>query len=158
MEQLQVKPIGTVIHRDGNIFIRLDREYAPALQGLEGFGHINVIWWFSEFDSEEARAVLETPKPYRLAPDVLGIFATRSPVRPNPVALSTAGVIRLDLENAEIQVDWIDAHDGSPVVDIKPYTPSADRVESPAVPDWCGHWPKSLETSEQFDWEGEFTF
>ena len=68
--------------------IKLAPEYIPALQGLEGFSHLAVLWWFSEFDSEEARSVLETSRPYKNAPEVLGIFATRSPVRPNPIALS----------------------------------------------------------------------
>ena len=39
-----------------------------------------------------------------------------------------------------------------------PYTPSLDRVEAPAVPDWCAHWPRAVETSGDFDWEKEFNF
>lgn len=155
---MQATSIGKVRHRDGTMVIELERGFAPALAGLEGFSHLNVIWWFDGFDSEEARAVRDTAKPYRLAPDKLGIFATRSPVRPNPIALSTVGILRVDAEKAEILVDWIDADDGSPVLDLKPYTPSADRVENPAVPGWCAHWPKSLEASEGFSWEGEFNF
>jgi hypothetical protein len=44
------------------------------------------------------------------------------------------------------------------VLDLKPYTPSIDRVESPSVPEWCDHWPKSYEESGGFDWEAEFNF
>lgn len=47
----------------------------------------------------------------------------------------------------------MDAEDGTPVIDIKPYTPSFDRVESPIVPDWCASWPKDVETSGDFGWK-----
>ncbi|MDR0958673.1 MAG: tRNA (N6-threonylcarbamoyladenosine(37)-N6)-methyltransferase TrmO, partial [Clostridiales bacterium] len=50
---------------------------------------------------------------------------------------------------------YIEAFDGSPVLDIKPYTPSLDRVELPNVPDWCSHWPKCYEQSGDFEWESE---
>ncbi len=43
-------------------------------------------------------------------------------------------------------------------LDLKPYTPSIDRVENPKTPDWCSHWPKSYEESESFDWGAEFNF
>lgn len=88
----------------------------------------------------------------------MGIFATRSPARPNPIALGTAQVIRIDHASGVIQIAYTDAADQTPVLDIKPYTPSLDRVESPAVPDWCSHWPKSLEESGGFDWESVFNF
>ncbi len=158
MRSFCVKQIGTV-HSDGeNMSVELLPEFIPALKALDGFGHVNVIWWFDEFDGAEYRGVYESPKPYRNAPEVVGIFATRSPIRPNPIALTAARVIGIDHEKGIIQIAWIDANDGSPVLDIKPYTPSADRVEAPAVPDWCSHWPKSLEASEGFDWENEFLF
>jgi len=54
-----------------------------------------------------------------------------------------------------IQVGYTDADNGSPVIDLKPYTPSLDRVENPSVPEWCRHWPKSLEKSADFDWDSE---
>ncbi|MCP1109521.1 tRNA (N6-threonylcarbamoyladenosine(37)-N6)-methyltransferase TrmO [Ohessyouella blattaphilus] len=158
MQKFQVSPIGTVHVNEKGMSIEVKREYLPALQALEGFSHLNVVWWFSDFDSEEARAVLEVPQPYAQAPKVMGIFATRSPVRPNPLALTTVEVIHIDYENGMIHIGYIDANDGSPVLDIKPYTPSLDRVETPGVPAWCSHWPKSIEESAKFDWESEFLF
>ena len=53
---------------------------------------------------------------------------------------------------------YIDANDKTSILDIKPYTPSLDRVENPQVPDWCSHWPHSLEESASFAWENEFNF
>jgi len=158
MKNFQVNPIGKINAGEKGMFIELDPKFIPALQGLDGFNHINVIWWFSDFDNEEARKVLEAPQPYKASPAVMGIFATRSPVRPNPIALTVAEVIQIDYEKGTIRISWIDANDGTPVLDIKPYTPSLDRVETPGVPKWCGHWPKSIEQSESFDWENEFNF
>lgn len=114
--------------------------------------------WFSDFDNEEARAVLETEQPYKNAPDKMGIFATRSPIRPNPIALTAVEVLDIDYQKCVIEIAYIDANDDTPVLDIKPYTPSLDRVENPSVPKWCAHWPKSLEESGEFDWENEFNF
>ena len=88
----------------------------------------------------------------------MGIFATRSPARPNPIALTAVEVIQIDYENGIIRIAYTDANDGTPVLDLKPYTPSIDRVESPDVPDWCAHWPKNVEESGDFDWENEFNF
>lgn len=158
MENFQVNSIGRINVNGEGMFIELETEYAKALQALDGFSHINVIWWFSDFDNKEARSTLETQQPYKKAPAEMGIFATRSPIRPNPIALSAAEVIHIDYEKGIIQIAYIDANDGTPVLDIKPYTPSLDRVEAPGVPEWCSHWPKSLEESGNFNWENEFNF
>ena len=158
MQRFTLTPVGRIEIREEGMFVRLEPEYAPALEGLSGFSHINVLWWFHEFDAADCRKVLTAPQPYRNAPEMMGIFATRSPVRPNPIALSTAEILAMDMEKGLIQLAYIDAHDGSPVLDIKPYTPSLDRVLEPQVPGWCAHWPKSLEDSASFDWSGEFNF
>ncbi|ULQ59520.1 SAM-dependent methyltransferase [Brucepastera parasyntrophica] len=158
MKQYCVKPIGWIRVTETGMSIELEKAYRPALEAIDGFSHLNVIWWFSDFDTEEARSVLTVPRPYRKAPEQMGILATRSPVRPNPIALSTVQVCGLDHSTGTIEIAWIDAHDGSPVIDIKPYTPSMDRVESPGVPDWCAHWPGNIETSGEFDWSDEFEF
>ena len=158
MQKLLLNPIGKININENGMFIELEPKYIPALQVLEGFSHLNVIWWFSDFDDEEMRKILETPQPYKKAPEVMGIFATRSPIRPNPIALSTAQLIAIDYEKGVIQVAYIDAHNGTPVLDLKPYTPSLDRVEAPEVPSWCTHWPKSLEESGSFNWDNEFNF
>jgi hypothetical protein len=86
----------------------------------------------------------------------LGVFATRSPVRPNGIGLSVAGITNVDVERGEVRLAWIDAEDGSPILDIKPYHPSSDRIESPHMPSWCAHWPRSLEQSASFDWSTLF--
>ena len=52
-------------------FIEIEPKYIPAMEALDGFSHINVIWWFSDFDSTEARNTLNTPKPYKKAPTTM---------------------------------------------------------------------------------------
>ncbi|MNE61354.1 putative tRNA (adenine(37)-N6)-methyltransferase [compost metagenome] len=101
---------------------------------------------------------MEVSAPYKSSPPKMGIFATRSPIRPNPVAMSVVQIIDIDAEQGIIQIPYIDANNGTPVIDLKPYTPSLDRVESPSVPNWCKHWPKSIEESGRFNWESEFNF
>ena len=158
MTEFNVNPIGVIHSDDSGSTIELYPEYRAALQALDGFGYINVIWWFDGCDNEMARSVLTVDQPYKKSPETMGIFVTRSPARPNPIALTAVEVIQIDYENGIIRIAYIDANDGTPVLDLKPYTPSLDRVESPGVPDWCAHWPKNVEVSGDFDWENEFNF
>lgn len=158
MEHYKVYPIGQIKIGEGSTSIKLAEKYFSALKGLEGFSHINVLCWFDGSDTDEARNILEVPAPYKKAPDIMGIFATRSPVRPNPIALSAVQILDIDQEKGIIHIAYIDAEDGTPVLDLKPYTPSLDRVEKPAVPQWCSHWPKSCEDSGNFNWANEFNF
>lgn len=158
MKPIQVNPIGKIRHDHNGIVLEVEGKYIPALRELDGFGHINVLWWCHECDTDEARSILEAEAPYKKAPDIMGIFATRSERRPNPIALTAAQVLGIDHEAGTIHLAYIDAADGTPVLDIKPYTPSIDRVEEPIVPDWCRHWPKSTEQSGYFNWAAEFNF
>lgn len=154
----QLKAIGKVKSDENGSFILLNPEYIPGLQALDGFSHINVLWWFSDCDSNTDRNELQTQQPYNGAPEVMGVFSTRSPSRPNPIALTASEVIDIDFVSGIIRVAFIDANDNTPVLDIKPYTPSFDRVETPGVPEWCDGWPKSTEASGCFDWEQVFSF
>ncbi|MDF2653882.1 MAG: hypothetical protein K0R19_356 [Bacillota bacterium] len=158
MSTLIVNPIGEIRHNDSGSVLVIDPAYRPALKALDGFGHINVLWWCDKFDSSEARSTLEVEAPYKKAPEIMGIFATRSPIRPNPIALTAVQIVGMNCEAGEIYLAYIDADDGTPVLDIKPYTPSIDRIEQPIVPHWCSHWPKSAEASGDFDWGAEFNF
>lgn len=102
--------------------------------------------------------MLETKQPYKGTPETMGIFATRSPIRPNPIALTAVEIIHIDYQKVVLQIAYIDANDNTLILDIKPYTPSFDKIENPSVPTWCQHWPISLEASGCFDWGHEFNF
>lgn len=155
---ISVKQIGAVHCGENGYSIVLKPEYAAGLSGLEGYGHIQVVWWCDGCDDERSRAKLTISKPYTNGPETLGVFATRSPERPNPIAISAAQVTYIDAPRGVVGLAWTDANDGTPVLDIKPYVPSVDRVGNPTVPGWCSHWPKSAEESGDFDWASEFTF
>lgn len=156
--QIKIHPIGEVKSREGMFQILIDKDHRTGLLGLEGFSHLTVIWWAHLFDKEEYRHILQTDAPYKKGPDRIGIYATRSPVRPNPVAVSHAQIISVDIEEGVITVPYIDTEEDTPVLDIKPYHPSEDRIRDVRVPAWCDHWPKWYEDSGEFDWEAEFNF
>lgn len=151
-----LRPIGTVIADDAGFALRIDEPFRAALTGLDGFSHVTVLWWFHLFDAPEYREALLAERPYRDAPDQLGIFATRSPVRPNPLALTAVPVLSIDVTAGMVRIPFIDAEVGTPILDIKPYHPSVDRIRECAVPDWCSEWPAWLEDSMTFDWSAVF--
>ncbi|MCP1225630.1 SAM-dependent methyltransferase [Sebaldella sp. S0638] len=158
MKQFYVNPVGKIISNESGFFVQIDEKYIPALKELGSFSHVNIIWWADKCDSEEFRNTLTTEQPYKNSPSAMGIFATRSPVRPNPIAVSVAQIIHTDYEKGIIQISYTDAENNTPVLDLKPYTPSIERVESFISPEWCRHWPESMEKSGEFNWEDEFNF
>jgi tRNA-Thr(GGU) m(6)t(6)A37 methyltransferase TsaA len=107
-------------------------EVAPpwraGLAGLTGFSHVILLYWM-----HEARRDLIVQAP-RHAPEPRGVFALRSPVRPNPIALSVVRVLRLDEASGVIEIDAVDCLDGTPLIDIKPYYPAIDAVSDAKVP------------------------
>lgn len=123
---MELKEIGKIKVEGENMFLQINKEYIKGLQGLEGFSHIDVLWWFDKCDNSNSRSILETNKPYKKAPEKLGIFSTRSPERPNPIALSVTQVTHIDYEKGKIYITYIDAMNNSSILDLKPYTPSMD--------------------------------
>ena len=158
MNEIKVFPIGKIENEERNVGILLDPQYRKGLKGLGAFSHIQILWWANKCDNPRDRKTLVEEKPYRKGPEELGVFALRSPERPNPMALSIASVSFVDEESGRVGLYYVDAFSGSPVIDIKPYVPSLDRLERPQMPSWCSHWPKSYEESGSFDWEAEFNF
>jgi tRNA-Thr(GGU) m(6)t(6)A37 methyltransferase TsaA len=150
-------PIGTIRKENGRSYIAFDKKYVDAMLGLDAFSHILVIWWFNLYDSTESRNYFVLDKPYQKGPDKLGVFATRSPIRPNPIAVTACGLVGVDQEECRLEISYTDAEDGTPVLDIKPYEPSIDRVRDALMPLWCAHWPDCFEENENFDWSEEFT-
>ncbi len=157
MNEIKVYPIGK-IENESEARIVLDPAYAKGLQGLAGYSHAQILWWMDGCDNPRDRGTLVEEKPYTKGPEALGVFALRSPERPNPIAVSSAQIAYVDETDGTVGLFYIDAFSGSAVLDIKPYTPSVDRVETPVTPAWCAHWPKSCEESGGFDWAEEFNF
>lgn len=130
-----VRPIRNVQKADGRTLIVLDKKYQPGLLGLEGFSHVQVIWWFDRNDTPRKRSILQVhPRGDQNNP-LTGVFATRSPVRPNLIALSLCKIV--SVKGNVVEVEKIDAFEGTPVLDIKPYTPGQDSATGVKAPDWA---------------------
>lgn len=158
MKKIEINPVGVVNVREGKWVLNIGKEYRKAMTGMEGFGYVNVFYWFDQNDSPDIRSNVSSKKPYVKGPEELGVFATRSEFRPNLIGLTACPVKAVDMEKGRIEVHYIDAKDGTPIIDIKPYHPAVDRVKNAAVPEWCAHWPGYYEQSAEFDWESEFNF
>ena len=109
--------------------------YKEALMGLEEFSHIVVLCWFYKSDTPEGRGTLKVHPRNNPENPITGVFATRSPLRPNPIALFTCKILRI--EGNRIVIDRIDAFDGTPVIDIKPCITDLDFAADIKIPDWA---------------------
>ncbi len=156
--EIKINSIGSVKTEKDHYHLSIKKEYRKSLKGIEGFSHIIIIWWGNQSDLKEQRKKLVVNKPYKKGPDIIGIFATRSEIRPNPVLLTTANILSVDLEKGIIDIPWIDAENNSPIIDLKPYQPCSDRVKNVEQPEWCSDWPRFYEESAEFDWESVFNF
>jgi tRNA-Thr(GGU) m(6)t(6)A37 methyltransferase TsaA len=114
-----------LIDLPGEIVFRPAFRSPDAVRGLEGFDRIWLIWEFS--DNLDAKTFQATVRPPRLGGNTaLGVFATRSPFRPNRLGLSCVELVRIDPEGPVLHVKGADLMDGTPIYDIKPYVPYAD--------------------------------
>ena len=134
--EFKMQPIGHVRKSGDRTLIVLDKRYERGLLGLDGFSHVYVFWWFDRNDTPEGRAVLQVHPRGNERNPITGVFATRSPRRPNLIALTLSKIVAVN-ENV-VEVEKIDAFDGTPVLDMKPFLPRYDSVEDAKVPDWAG--------------------
>ena len=137
----QLNPIGTIRRNGDQIQIEIKEPYRPALKQLDHFSHVMVFWWAERFDTDEYRQLLQTEPPYAQG-HVHGLFSTRAPYRPNPIAMTTCKLLAMDEEAGTLQVADIDAFDGTHVVDLKAYYPVTDRVQACHIPEWLAGWPE----------------
>jgi tRNA-Thr(GGU) m(6)t(6)A37 methyltransferase TsaA len=120
----------------GVIRLARDPHFATALKGLEGFSHLWIVFVFDQNGDKPWKPTIEPPR--EGGPRRVGVLASRSPHRPNPIGLSAVRLDRIDFdapEGVEIHVSGVDILDGTPVLDIKPYLPYAD-----AIPDAKSGW------------------
>ncbi|MHA2427157.1 MAG: tRNA (N6-threonylcarbamoyladenosine(37)-N6)-methyltransferase TrmO [Candidatus Hermodarchaeia archaeon] len=120
---------------DELIFIEIEAQYWEATLQVDQFSHIIVLWWITGHDNPTSRANLADFPPQDAA-ELSGVFASRSPARPTPIGLSIVAIQKIDKDSRRIYIDQIDAHDETPVVDIKPYMPFSDRVDNARYPIW----------------------
>ncbi len=140
---MNIEPIGTVkspvtegVDKDwGKVTsrIEIDGRWAPGLSGLDQFSHVIVVFYMHQSTFTPQSDLIRRPQGREDMP-LTGIFAQRAKHRPNPIGITA---VRLVSVNGNIlTVKGLDAIDGTPVLDIKPYFPVFDRVDSPRVPEW----------------------
>jgi tRNA (adenine37-N6)-methyltransferase len=123
--------------------IVLDERFPPdALAGLDSFSHVEVVFVFDQVDESKAHVGARRPRNDPRWPAV-GIFAQRAKARPNRIGLTTCEIV--DLDGRELRVRGLDAIDGSPVLDLKPYFAEFAPRGAMRQPDWAtelmsGYW------------------
>jgi len=139
---IRLTPIGTVhnamneAHRDTRWAeieseIVLDEAWRDALDGIEQFSHLWVVTYLDRLPAPETLRV----HPIRRAGlPLVGLFATRSPQRPNPIGICAAEL--LQVRGTVLRVRALDALDGTPVLDLKPYLPRRDAIGHARVGEW----------------------
>ncbi|MBN1245225.1 tRNA (N6-threonylcarbamoyladenosine(37)-N6)-methyltransferase TrmO [Candidatus Bathyarchaeota archaeon] len=149
--EIVLKPIGVVRTtavgdevrdktRTSQVVIR--KELTDALDGIDGFSHLFVLFWLHKTSAEERKLLKVHPRRRKDLP-LLGIFATRTMTRPNPVGLTLVELVKV--EGNVLTVRGLDAFDGTPVLDIKPFD-SWDNAETAKVPEW---WTKMKKEKTQ---------
>jgi tRNA-Thr(GGU) m(6)t(6)A37 methyltransferase TsaA len=138
-EVFHLSPVGVIHREDDSITIEIFPAFRPGLKELETFSHVLVFWWFSKFDDEGSRQTTQFDRMPFDAPR-LGVFSCRSPLRPNPIALSTVKILNVDHQNGLVNIADIDAYDNTPALDLKAYLPHCDRVKDVKLPGWAEGW------------------
>ena len=145
MSQITIKPIGIVISEvsepqrgmgkwnDVISEIVIDEDMNEYLDGLEEFSHILVIFWMHKSPVKGSPPRKVHPRGRADLP-LVGLFATRSPRRPNPLGETTVPLLKRQAN--VLTVEGLDAVDGTPVIDIKPYLPKYDSTTNPRVASW----------------------
>jgi tRNA (adenine37-N6)-methyltransferase len=142
-EPVSIRPIGivrngvTVPRPDGWTGLRSDiilrEELAEMLDGIEGYSHIFVVFAFDRVPESEFRARVRPLGDPRIPEQ--GVLATRSQLRPSPIGISAVRLLKR--RRNILRVEGLDAIDGTPVLDLKPYFPNYDAVPGAAVPQWA---------------------
>ncbi|MEG0284280.1 MAG: excinuclease ABC subunit UvrA [Erysipelotrichales bacterium] len=137
-----------VIHKiRGSYYLEISSNFNEYTDILKGYSHIKILWWFHKFEKDVYKRTLECDPPYENAPKT-GIFASRSPVRPNPFAITTAKILDFDYDNNMIKVSLLDCFDKTPLLGISPYIPSTDSIDICCLPSWVEHWSGFLDDSD----------
>ena len=123
LPDMTLKAIGTVRKRETTSDIVVNDNLTEALDGLEEFSHIIVLYWMHQAANRSQPPTKVHPRGEQKLP-LVGVFATRSPNRPNPVGKATVRL--LERQGNTLKVSGLDAIDGTPVIDIKPYIPGYD--------------------------------
>ncbi len=136
----EIRFIGSVIKAEENeAIIQIYERYCKGLLGIEQYSHLIVLYWLHERDNEQHRSTLQVIPSRHGETTLRGVYACRSPSRPNPIGLTVVELLMVD--DCKLFVKGLDAIKDSPIVDIKPYSPRADSYEEAKTPDWSKRGP-----------------
>jgi tRNA-Thr(GGU) m(6)t(6)A37 methyltransferase TsaA len=125
--------VGRIEFREDTSIVNIFPEYEELLDGIEAFSHILVLFWPHKLDTKSRRVRKVHPRRIKSIPKQ-GVFATRSPARPNPVLITEVQLVKR--EGPKLWIKGFDGLDESPVIDIKPVTRRHEYKEGFKVPDW----------------------
>lgn len=150
-KSITINPIGRIEASDqlGKYEVHVFPEYTEALKLLDLFSHVIVIWWAHHHDNVQDRGILSTELPYARGTHA-GVFACRSEYRPNPIGITIMPILSMDEKTGIVTLPWIDALNDTPVLDLKPYLPSSERVRDVSVASWCKDWPMWMEEAGEY--------
>jgi tRNA-Thr(GGU) m(6)t(6)A37 methyltransferase TsaA len=119
--------------------VRIFEKYCAGLRGIEEYSHLIILYWFHlRDDGKNRRTLLVIPRRHALRVEK-GVFACRSPSRPNPIGLCVTQLTKV--KECTLTVSGLDALEGSPIIDIKPYLPRADLFVNAHAPAWSRKGP-----------------
>jgi len=127
-------PVGVVKRQQERTILEIKPEFAPALQGIQDFSHLWVLYWFHGHDRPEERATLKVHPRRDPANPLTGVFATRAPVRPNLIGICACRLVKV--QGNVLEVADLDALDGTSILDLKPYIPEGDSIPGARTPEW----------------------
>lgn len=135
MTSFGIHQIGAVRIEKDACYIEIYQPYTKGLRHIEKFSHIFVLWWISMRDNPHDRSNMLASPPRLKKPVETGVFSSRSPARPNPIGLTKVKLLKV--ESNKLFIDRIDAIDGTPVLDIKPYLPGDSvPINEIILPEW----------------------
>ena len=136
----EVRFIGVVLKAgEEQAEVQVFPAFCAGLKQITGFSHLFILYWMHLRDGEkERKTLLVFPKKHAVNVET-GVFACRSPSRPNPIGLCVVELMKI--KECILTVKGLDAANGSPIIDIKPYLPKADCIPNAHVPEWTKQGP-----------------
>ena len=145
---LPITYIGTYEYSEYNEREQLVFDEGVDMSVIKSCEYVRILWWFDRFDRKELRRTLQVNPPYENAPKS-GVFATRSPVRPNLIATTVVKVLSCDTNNNILDIRGFDGFQGTHIFAVIPYDASAENVQNIYLPPHLEHWPEYMDFADE---------
>ena len=145
----EIYSIGYAHQSQESYYLEILPQFRPGLLNLEQFSHVKIYWWGDQCDNQEMRSTMQAALPYAEG-ITAGVFACRAEYRPNPILETIGFILDLDYKSGVVHLPWLDAFDGTPILDLKPYIPISDRVRDVRVAEWFQDMPNWMEDAAAY--------